>query len=859
MKKLFFLLVLVSLHLYTSIHPQILLDKSNQDTNILQSNYAKSETLYLSQNRPLEIGGSYGVTDSIISLVVSQINPDSIRYFIQKLQDFQTRFLFASNRFSVASWIRNEFLRLGLPNVELDSFYYEGTLQHNVVATLPGRINLNQFVLIGGHYDSFSEGDPLVFAPGADDNGSGTAAVFEIARVLKQIGYIPDKTIKFIAFAAEEYGMWGSKHFAEFAVNEAMDIKLMINNDMIAYTAHNLSESSVTVSYGYSSNIRELALHYLQYFSLLTPVLSSGTGPDDGPFNAVGYKTLSFMEDDFNPDYHTPEETLDKLNMDYCAEVIKVNSAVLLKIADMPDYVKDFMVEDVGNGNSVQLSWKENIESDVIGYNISVGSSEGIYDTTFFTTDSIFVVTGLLEGAKYYFGVSAVDVDSNESFKVEKSIAPNSFPLTPQNFADYPQWHKVMFSWSSNKELDLIGYNIYRSETDSSDFVKINQAVITDTSIMDENMILGKYYYYILKAVDSDLNESNSSSIVKSMAVSLDKGILLVDETKNGTGNLFEPTDEEVDQFYNNILSDFYYNNYDVDITGEVKLADLGAFSSIVWQGNDNSEFSSVLNAVNAIKEYLEFGGNLLYTGFSASKSFKGNIGILNSFTQGDFIYDYLKIDTSINKLSTLFLSTTPKISSYNFINVDTSKSSLATNYHIKKIEAISSNAEGIEIYRYNSNYDSTTSHGSMQGLPVGVEYIGNDYKSVILNIPLYYMYEDQARELINYVLQSKLNELTDVEESVEEVIPSNFVLYQNYPNPFNPSTTIKFALPVKTNVSLNVYNTLGEKVVEIFNGELEKGYHEIMFNASELSSGIYFYQIKTDGFVMSNKMILLK
>ena len=85
------------------------------------------------------------------------------------------------------------------------------------------------------------------------------------------------------------------------------------------------------------------------------------------------------------------------------------------------------------------------------------------------------------------------------------------------------------------------------------------------------------------------------------------------------------------------------------------------------------------------------------------------------------------------------------------------------------------------------------------------------------------------------------LFEFTDVEET--NSIVSDYNLYQNYPNPFNPSTTIKFALPVKTNLSLSVYNTLGEKVAEIFNGELEEGYHEMMFNASGLSSRNIFLQ----------------
>jgi hypothetical protein len=96
-------------------------------------------------------------------------------------------------------------------------------------------------------------------------------------------------------------------------------------------------------------------------------------------------------------------------------------------------------------------------------------------------------------------------------------------------------------------------------------------------------------------------------------------------------------------------------------------------------------------------------------------------------------------------------------------------------------------------------------------------------------------------------------------EVEVEVTGPKDFALYQNYPNPFNPSTTIKFALPVKTNLTLSVYNTLGEKVAEIFKGEMEEGYHEVIFNASGLSSGIYFYKIESESFNSTKKMILIK
>ena len=84
-------------------------------------------------------------------------------------------------------------------------------------------------------------------------------------------------------------------------------------------------------------------------------------------------------------------------------------------------------------------------------------------------------------------------------------------------------------------------------------------------------------------------------------------------------------------------------------------------------------------------------------------------------------------------------------------------------------------------------------------------------------------------------------------------------MLEQNYPNPFNPSTTIKFALPVETEVKLSVYNTIGEKVAEVFNGTLKEGYHEVVFEAASLTSGTYFYRLETNEFVDVKKMLILK
>jgi hypothetical protein len=84
-------------------------------------------------------------------------------------------------------------------------------------------------------------------------------------------------------------------------------------------------------------------------------------------------------------------------------------------------------------------------------------------------------------------------------------------------------------------------------------------------------------------------------------------------------------------------------------------------------------------------------------------------------------------------------------------------------------------------------------------------------------------------------------------------------VVYQNYPNPFNPSTKIKFGLPDDANVTLEVYNVVGEKIATLVNGYLKKGYHEITFDAQELQSGVYFYKISAGKFSSVKKMLLIK
>ena len=99
---------------------------------------------------------------------------------------------------------------------------------------------------------------------------------------------------------------------------------------------------------------------------------------------------------------------------------------------------------------------------------------------------------------------------------------------------------------------------------------------------------------------------------------------------------------------------------------------------------------------------------------------------------------------------------------------------------------------------------------------------------------------------------------------NVGSTIPTEFALEQNYPNPFNPTTNIAYAVPVKSNVTLDVYNLIGQKVITLFEGEVEAGKHTAQFNASSISSGIYLFKLTAVGengaqFSSSKKMTLLK
>ena len=99
---------------------------------------------------------------------------------------------------------------------------------------------------------------------------------------------------------------------------------------------------------------------------------------------------------------------------------------------------------------------------------------------------------------------------------------------------------------------------------------------------------------------------------------------------------------------------------------------------------------------------------------------------------------------------------------------------------------------------------------------------------------------------------------VTEVQEGAG-MLPATVVLHQNYPNPFNPSTTIRYGLPIRSRLTLTLYNTLGQQVATLVEGEMDAGFHEAVFDAAGLASGVYICKLTAGGFVETRKLVLVR
>jgi hypothetical protein len=275
--------------------------------------------------------------------LTNEVNSDSLKALVTWFQNMGTRFALTDNRKSVALKIKSRFLGLGYNDTRIDSFQIAKVwrnityvlYEYNVIATLTGTLHPDSVSIVGGHYDDIlSTGDPTTITPGANDNASGISSAMEIARIIKKKNWAPESTIKFVAFASEEQGLYGSQNYSSKALLSNEKIKMMLNSDMIAYEPS--SDKSTwfvnIMDYDNSHDLRILAQNMCTKYTALkyTNVNTYNKQSDSYPFSTNGYKALFFFSNAMDPNYHTLNDVVTNCNFPYCAEITKVACALLV-------------------------------------------------------------------------------------------------------------------------------------------------------------------------------------------------------------------------------------------------------------------------------------------------------------------------------------------------------------------------------------------------------------------------------------------------------------------------------------------------------------------------------------------------
>jgi hypothetical protein len=285
------------------------------------------------------------IKDQYISGLVNKINSDSLVSYVTWMQNMSTRFMLADNHRQVAVDIKNKFIRLGYPDTRLDSFNvtvtFNGleysTTQYNVIATLTGNTYPDSICVLGAHYDnriSSVSGNPFVFVPGANDNATGVGATLEIARVMKQKSFIPSSTIQFVAFGAEEFGLFGSFDFSQKASSRGENISMMLNNDMIGIPSS--SDPGMwyvnIIDYDNSHYLRSEAQRLCERYSSVAYFNdnTSAKRSDSYPFYLYGFKSLFFIQNTPGITYHTESDLVTTINFQYYREIAKISCALLV-------------------------------------------------------------------------------------------------------------------------------------------------------------------------------------------------------------------------------------------------------------------------------------------------------------------------------------------------------------------------------------------------------------------------------------------------------------------------------------------------------------------------------------------------
>ena len=367
----------------------------------------------------------------LIATLIQQINQDSLEYYDQHLQNFGTRKYDTQTAVQAQNWIKSHFDRLGY-STELQTV--NDFITHNVIATKVGTKYPDQYVVCGCHYDSYTFAGGV--APGADDNGTGTAGMMEIARILSNYNF--DRTIIICCFTAEEIGLYGSAAYAARCQQQGMNIIGYFNIDMSGYLQ---TGSQIHTSVIYPSSAESLYNYYKETCGIYLPNFIvehgnlSGGDSDHTSFNNHGYMGIYPFEDaqHYSPYIHTAGDTIGMSvnNFEQVRTFTMACMSNVLRMSYLRSYPHNLTFQIGENNDRVILSW-DNLNENLSEYKI-YRNNELIGSVSPGTTT--FTDTTVNELILYKYFVTAVYADDNyesDASNIVKVyiISPLTVPFT---------------------------------------------------------------------------------------------------------------------------------------------------------------------------------------------------------------------------------------------------------------------------------------------------------------------------------------------------------------------------------------------------------------------------------------------
>jgi hypothetical protein len=822
-----------------------------------------------------------------LDTVVTRVSQDSLESYVETLQAFGPRVAGTAANYAARDYIYDAFVSFGFDSVYLDEFTAfqlggSSVPGYNVVAVKTGTAFPDKHVVVGGHFDA------VPGSPGADDNGSGTAGTMEIARVIAETETA--MTFVFIAFDSEESGLWGARHYAQNARLRGDDIVVMLNMDMIAYYQN---DTEANLFYG------PLQAYAILWDDLAGPwagingfLAGSASNSDHAPFVQSGYDAVFVHERIFSNLYHSFRDSTTYMNFDYMTRMVKATLATGYTVSQAPPPVSIVSLRDAGDGQSILVAWEALDQTTINDYVVYYTD-----DPDLIVLDSIvmppshneYLVTGLSEGIPYTFFVSARDEQGTTSYAVRpRSATPNSIPPGPKAVTAMPVKNGIRLSWSFGElPLDFDRFGIFRDGLELS-------VQITDTVFIDNDPMLGTgFHEYLVVAIDNGGNASDTAAVVPvvSRAATLEQGrILAINRTAGGSVPLTLVDDSITAAFLQEALAPYNYdfradtNALMMSPPDTLRLWDLLDYQVVVV-GVEAARFDELTAAgvpvLDQMGYYHSIGGRvvifgrwgeLLPTHRKQIYTYSGDVrypyysvfGILQRFSTPDTLD--LHAESSISDL----IGATSLVPGYPQLVWDSSVAVAHGSDDAFPVTSMSGIPGGSYVdlvsgYEVVYTYDSRRDDSVNQGQPVAWRHNNDSAGFVFFDLPLSAMERTSAVAALRKAIDDLTDVATDVPEGPGDIArPNTYWLAPNYPNPFNPTTTIRFYLPRAGDVTLTVFNMLGQKVKVLKDQHLESGEHVVRWNGinsagERVASGVYFYRLDTEGFSSSRKMMLLK